>query len=149
MATATKIISDPEASRAMRLQKIILSNKLRTALLIARERIRLSRDVPHLAKQESLQQLDVALSVLKDSYSGIDVPTRTLFPYHKENMSAVDGFVANTNFFTLGAIVGKPFSEIEDELHLRKLLLPIALQTFYEVYHELLAEEARPAKSST
>lgn len=137
MVTATCVNSEKKAEL------------IRQALETARDRINKLNDwkVNGLEKLRGSIRLNTAFVLFTKTNPGVDVETRWLWPYSRVGAEAkVESFFNQPRFATLGAIVEVSFSEIQSELDNLQLKITIDLQTFYEVYHELLAEETRTAK---
>lgn len=137
MATATGITSEKKAEL------------IRQALETARDRINKLNDwkVNGLEKLRGSIRLNTAFVLFTKTNPGVDVETRWLWPHSRvETEANVEVFFKQPRFATLGAIVEVDFGKIESALCGLDLKVTIDLQTFYEVYHELLAEETRTAK---
>lgn len=140
MATATDVNSEKKAEL------------LCEALKIAHGRVAVLSQwrIDMFEKNKCKIRLRAASEVLARPNSGGDIETRWLWPHSRVGMEAnIEAFFKQPRFATLGAIVDVDFSKIESALRGLDLKVTVDLQTFYEVYHELLAEETKPAKSST
>jgi len=137
MTTATGITSENKAEL------------IRQALEIAYGRIAILSQwrLNVFEKNKCKIRLRAASEVLARPNSGGDIETRWLWPHSRVGPEAnVEAFFKQPRFATLGAIVEVDFGKIESALRGLDLKVTVDLQTFYEVYHELLAEETRPAK---
>ncbi len=129
-------------ARALFLVKSTHTVQLQKTLSVAFARIsRINpEELTDAEKKEGLGKLTIAIAIMRQPHHKNDLATRTLFKYTRENIRAVDSFVQNEKFSTLRKIVDVAFEEIELALSEVRLDVPIALRTFYEVYHELKSE---------
>ncbi|MEI6810698.1 MAG: hypothetical protein WCK60_01455 [Candidatus Nomurabacteria bacterium] len=131
-------------ARALFLVKSAQTIQLQKALSIAQIRVNRMKpeDLTNTDKLENVRNLSNAISIISQPNHRNDLTIRIMFQYVNKNMQAIDSFTRTERFSTLRKIVDVPFEEIKSTLCGFGLNVPIALQTFYEVYHELTSERS-------
>lgn len=142
------VTSNKELERRRKSRDLGKPSNMQMALFYAFKRI---EDMPAnkitaLDREVSLNQIRLALTVVRQRHSHKNGTTRMLFQYSRQGMLRIDNFVRQDGFATLREIVELPFFQIEEALQNFGLECPISLRTMYEVYHEIEAEKTNPAK---